>query len=135
MIKKSKIQLLIDFIVIIILLLLIAATAPAAQETKEITPAPTLTIQEQETIEYNDIIQDNEAKAFIYYNESGFAPNNIYLPVKETNKKSGKKGICQLHTEDGKDLNQQDKDCTNYMEHRYGTWEAAQQFWVENGWW
>lgn len=93
------------------------------------------TIVQQEQSEYDRVIKGNEDKAFIYYNESGFAPNNIFLPVRVTNEQSGKVGVCQLHTGYEKDLYEQDKDCESYMESRYGSWSNARDFWEQNNWW
>lgn len=75
------------------------------------------------------------AKAFIYSHESGNRTNAI-------NPSSGACGlgqalpcqkltaVCQLS-----DYACQDAYFTSYMRDRYGTWSAAQAFWLANNWW
>lgn len=74
----------------------------------------------------------NAAKAFIYSRESGNNPN-------ATNP-TGCYGLGQdcngvLRTQCGADYACQDAYFDGYAIRRYGSWEAAQSFWLANGWW
>jgi len=73
-----------------------------------------------------------DAKSFIYMKESGNNPAAVN-PI-------GCRGLGQacpgskLPCSDS-DYTCQDNWFTNYMLERYGSWEAARQFWLQNNWW
>lgn len=73
----------------------------------------------------------NQAKAFIYQHESGNNPNAV--------NSIGCRGLGQACPGSklpcGADYACQDAWFTNYAMTRYGSWEAAYQFWVQNHWW
>jgi len=76
-------------------------------------------------------LPSNKAKAFIYEHESGnrtTAVNSI-----------GCRGLGQACPGSklpcGDDYACQDAWFTNYMQQRYGSWENAYIFWVNNHWW
>ncbi len=83
---------------------------------------------------YNQIV-DNEYERNIYYTESRFDYNNLYLPTKEVNPSSGKAGLCGLQDSTDNDVWSQDKLCEEYMLDRYGDWKTAWEFHEQNGWW
>ncbi len=124
----------IAFFIGFVLELVVTLNNPIEVEASEVTT------QEAELKMFNEVMnvgsfEERISKEYIYYIESGFSYNNIYLPVNEINKSSGKIGVCQLHTSYGKNLWEQDKDCTKYMEARYGSWKNAYEFHKRNGWW
>ncbi len=72
------------------------------------------------------------AKAFIYSKESGNNP--------AATNPSGCYGLGQdcngvLRSQCGADYACQDAYFDSYAARRYGSWEAAQSFWLANGWW
>jgi TolA-binding protein len=73
----------------------------------------------------------NQAKAFIYQHESGNNPNAV--------NSIGCRGIGQACPGSklpcGADYACQDAWFTNYAMTRYGSWEAAYQFWIAHRWW
>ena len=76
-------------------------------------------------------LPENEAKAFIYSKESGNNPGAI--------NSIGCRGLGQACPGDklpcGDDYACQDAWFTQYAMDRYGSWEAAYNFWVNNRWW
>lgn len=77
-------------------------------------------------------VSGDSAKAFIYSHESGNNPN-------ATNA-SGCYGLGQdcngrVRALCGADYSCQDVFFTNYAMGRYGSWEAAQAFWLTHHWW
>lgn len=76
---------------------------------------------------------EQESKQFIYFKESS---NNQYA----INKESGACGLgqalpCSKMNCKLSDYVCQDNWFTNYMVNRYGTWNKAKQFWINNNWW
>lgn len=73
----------------------------------------------------------NQAKAFIYQHESGNNPSAV--------NSIGCRGLGQACPGSklpcGADYACQDAWFTNYAMTRYGSWEAAYQFWQKNRWW
>lgn len=73
----------------------------------------------------------NQAKAFIYQHESGNNPNAV--------NSIGCRGLGQACPGSklpcGADYACQDAWFTNYAMTRYGSWEAAYQFWIAHRWW
>lgn len=75
----------------------------------------------------------SDAKMFIYMHESHNKPTAI-------NPQSGACGLgqalpCSKMLCSLTDYACQDAFFTDYMKQRYGSWEAAQAFWVANEWW
>ncbi len=140
---QNRISLLFFILLTILLWFLLPQTNNESEYTEEVkaeqidskTEEKQETTQEAELRIYNQIIGGNEYKAYVYWVESKFAYNNIYLPVKEVNPDSGKIGICQLNTSHGDDLWEQDAKCESYMESRYGSWETAAEHERNEGWW
>lgn len=73
----------------------------------------------------------NQAKAFIYQHESGNNPSAV--------NSIGCRGLGQACPGSklpcGADYACQDAWFTNYAMTRYGSWEAAYQFWLQHSWW
>lgn len=73
----------------------------------------------------------NQFKDYIYMHESGCNPAAVNA--------SGCRGLGQACPGDklpcGADFACQDAYFTNYALGRYGSWEAAYNFWVANRWW
>lgn len=77
-------------------------------------------------------VVSGDAKAFIYSHESGnnpnaTSPNGCYGLGQDCNGRI--RSLC------GADYACQDQYFTNYAMSRYGSWEAAQAFWLAHGWW
>jgi len=109
---------------------------PAEEETepyiKEVTPVVKKVNNKPLAVEIHPV-PENEAKAYIYMHESGNNPSAI-------NKGSGACGIGQALPCSKMDCELGDYACqdawfTDYMEHRYGSWAKAKEFWVANRWW
>ena len=74
----------------------------------------------------------NQAKAFIYQHESGNNPGAI--------NSQGCRGLGQACPGSKLPCSNSDYACqdawfTNYAMTRYGSWEAAYQWWVQHSWW
>jgi hypothetical protein len=76
-------------------------------------------------------LPDNSYKAYIYQHESGNNPNAV--------NSIGCRGLGQACPGSklpcGSDYACQDAWFTNYALTRYGSWEAAYGWWVQNHWW
>jgi N-acetylmuramoyl-L-alanine amidase len=77
-------------------------------------------------------VSDDTAKAFIYAHESGnnpnaTSPNGCYGLGQDCNGRV--RSLCSA------DYACQDQYFTNYAISRYGSWAAAQAFWLAHGWW
>ena len=76
-------------------------------------------------------VPEDEAKAFIYMHESGNNPNAV--------NSIGCRGLGQACPGSklpcGADYACQDAWFTNYMLARYGSWNNARAFWLNNHWW
>jgi hypothetical protein len=73
-----------------------------------------------------------DAKAFIYQHESGNNPAAV--------NSIGCRGLGQACPGSKLPCSNSDYECqdawfTNYMVQRYGTWENARAFWLNNHWW
>lgn len=79
----------------------------------------------------NSELSSNEYKAFIYQKESGNNPAAV--------NSRGCRGLGQACPGSklpcGNDYACQDAWFTNYAMTRYGSWEAAYNYWVKNHWW
>ena len=76
-------------------------------------------------------ISDADAKMYIYMHESGNNPNSV--------NSIGCRGLGQAcpgtKLPCGADYACQDAWFTNYMLQRYGSWQNAYVFWINNHWW
>jgi len=79
-------------------------------------------------------VDTTDAKSFIYFHESGNDPTKY--------NSSGCLGLGQacpasklLQVCPTMDYACEDSWFTNYMVNRYGTWENAKTFWLNNNWW
>lgn len=84
-------------------------------------------------VAYAASLPNDDAKAFIYSHESGNNPGSV-------NASSGACGLgqalpCSKMPCGSSDYACQDTFFTNYMLQRYGSWAAAQAFWVVHHWW
>jgi hypothetical protein len=74
-----------------------------------------------------------DPKQFIYCHESGNNPtreNSIGCIGLGQDCNGNLRNVCPAL-----DYNCEDQFFTNYMIHRYGTWDRAKSFWVAHGWW
>lgn len=98
--------------------------------TTATTTAPAVRSAAVQTANYP--VSSDDAKAFIYSHESGNNPN-------ATNA-GGCYGLGQdcngvVRNQCGADYACQDAYFTGYAMRRYGSWEAAQAFWLAHRWW
>lgn len=137
--KKPNHEIIANIIsIILFILIVIGVSILVIKDVEETVEASSYTVLHQEAQNelnlYNQIVE-NEYEGLIYYSESRFNYNNLYLPTKEVNPESGKAGLCGLQNSTDNNLWEQDQLCEEYMIERYGSWKTAWEFHEKKGWW
>lgn len=108
------------------------------ESTYPTTPFPVGNAQpkpEPIKIAYSAPVMPTDPKMFIYLHESGNVPERYNssgcLGLGQACPASKLLAVCPVET----DYACQDQWFTDYMTHRYGTWENAYQFWIVHRWW
>lgn len=111
--------------------LLKAQEAKAHAERQELASKAQTPATEPVSVSDGKCNTGNKYKDFIYYKESTCNPSAV--------NSIGCRGIGQACPGSklpcGNDFECQDKWFTNYAMQRYGSWEAAYNFWIRNNWW
>lgn len=109
------------------------------EEVKEIAPVevkeePVAEEPAQEEQAYespaNNSTSEAEAKAWIAFKES----TDNYNAVSPTGKYIGKYQLTNSYLNGDHSPENQERVADEYVNSRYGSWVAAKQFWLENGW-
>ena len=111
-----------------------STTAPVATETVEEAPAATTTTYEAPAAESNTVAtstvsgSEAEAKEWIAQKESGgsyTATNGRYI---------GRYQLTDSYLNGDYSAENQERVADAYVAGRYGSWTAAKNFWLNNGW-
>ena len=111
-----------------------STTAPVATETVEEAPAATTTTYEAPAAESNTVAtstvsgSEAEAKEWIAQKESGgsyTATNGQYI---------GRYQLTDSYLNGDYSAENQERVADAYVAGRYGSWTAAKNFWLNNGW-
>lgn len=111
-----------------------STAAPAATETVEEAPAATTTTYEAPAAESNTVAtstvsgSEAEAKEWIAQKESGgsyTATNGQYI---------GRYQLTDSYLNGDYSAENQERVADAYVAGRYGSWTAAKNFWLNNGW-